>query len=545
MSKANNLKIKPLGYKENYTEQQIEEIYKCKNDPIYFIQNYIKVISLDNSIIPFTLRDYQKKLINIVHKKRFTIAMMSRQSGKSTTVVSYLLQYALFNSNKRISLSAHNESLAQTLLSKIKTAYENLPSWLQQGVDVLNKNTFEFENGSTIVATATSAKTARGTSNNILLLDEFAFVEDHLAEEFYKSVYPSITQSKTAKIVIISTPNGMNLFYKMWMDAINKKNSYTPLKVTWKDVPTCNVPGWEETTKKNISSIDFAQEFECNFLGSTATLISAKVLSRIPVEAPIKSSDGLDIYEDYQKNHKYVMTVDPSNFMFNERNKQDYSAFVIIDITDPPYRVVAKYRNNEITSSIFPEYVYKVGKQYKFPFLLCESDSNMSVGKALSELEYPELLLCSTVGGRGGYGQSVSHSFDSKRTNYGLAMSEKAKREGCIKLKDLIEANVLLFKDAEILNELFTFVPKKNSWGAAKAKHDDLVMCLVIFSWLTNQEYFKELIDIDIRKYMVNKQERQMNASLQLLGYVNLGVEPDIEISDGLIWRSQGISAFF
>lgn len=543
--KARSNKIKPIGYKENYTQEQIQEIWKCKKDPIYFIENYIKIISLDNSIIPFTLRDYQKNLITNIHKKRFIIAMMSRQSGKSTTVVSYLLQYALFNSNKRLSISAHNESLAQELLGKIKTAYENIPSWMQQGVDVLNKNKFEFENGSTIVATATSTKTARGTSNNILLLDEFAFVDDFIAEEFYKSVYPSITQSKTAKIIIISTPRGMNLFYKKWTDAINKKNSFYPIKVTWRDVPTCNNPIWEKETRKNTSTIDFNQEFECNFLGSTATLISGKILGTIPTNPPTLSNDGLDIYESYQDYHKYVMTVDPSNFMFTEGNKQDYSAFVIIDITEPPYKVVAKYRSNEMTSSIFPEYVYKVGKQYNFPFLLCECNSNISIGKSLSELEYPELLMCSTVGGRGGTGQAVSHYFDSKRSNYGLAMSEKAKKEGCIKLKDLIEQKVLLFEDSDILDEFFTFIPKKNSWGAATGKHDDLVMCLVIFAWLCDQDYFKELIDMDIRQFVVNRKEKEMDASLRLLGFVNLGIDENIEIQDGLIWKSQGVSSFF
>ena len=534
-------KIKPLGIKQSYTAEQLVEILKCQKDPIYFIEKYIKIVTLDDGIIPFILRDYQKKMIDCLHNNRFSMFMLARQSGKSITIVAYFLYYTLLFSNKRVTISAHKSDSAKERIQDIIVAYENIPSWLQQGVGTLNKNTFEFENGSSISATTTSTSTGRGGSKNIILLDEFAFVEKHLAEEFYASIYPTVSQSKTSKVIIVSTPNGMgNKFYKMWNDSLHKKNEYKSLKFTYRDVPLYQEKGWRERQTSNMSEIKFNQEYACEFLGSSATLINAETLRNIATKPPIKTSDGLDIYEDPIEGHTYFTTVDPSNFTYVDGDKQDYSAFCITDITTTPYKVVAKYRNNKVSSSVYPELIYKINKNYNFPHTLCEVNNHNIVGEALHNLQMPNLLMGRTVAGRGGKGQDISHYFDSARSNFGIVTSDKTKIEGCMKLKDMIENHILLFEDDDILNEFLTFVPSKKSWAASAGNHDDLVMCLVLFAWASNTEYFKQIVNLDIRKMISKKEEENIDLSLSLLGFVDLHIDSNREVSNGCVWYSQG-----
>ena len=216
---------------------QIEEYVKCKKDPVYFTRNYVKIVSLDEGLVPFKMWDFQEELIQKFHNSRFNIAKLPRQTGKSTTVVSYLLHYILFNDNVNIGILANKASTARDLLARLATAYENLPKWIQQGVVVWNKGNIELENGSKILAASTSASAVRGMSFNIIFLDEFAFVPNHIADSFFASVYPTITSGKSTKVIIISTPQGMNHFYKMWVDATEGRSTYKPLEVHWSMVP--------------------------------------------------------------------------------------------------------------------------------------------------------------------------------------------------------------------------------------------------------------------------------------------------------------------
>lgn len=200
----------PLLKKANtpieFSEDQIIEFIKCKEDPVYFAQEYIKIVNVDRGLIPFEMYDFQTKLIDNFHKHRFNICKMPRQSGKSTTVVSYLLHYALFNDNSNIAILANKASTARDLLGRLQTAYENLPKWLQQGVLAWNRGSLEIENGSKIVAASTSASAVRGGSYNIIFLDEFAFIPNHLADQFFASVYPTISSGKSTKVIMVSTP---------------------------------------------------------------------------------------------------------------------------------------------------------------------------------------------------------------------------------------------------------------------------------------------------------------------------------------------------
>ena len=471
-----NPNLKKVGVEMELTPEQVEEYVKCTLDPIYFTKNYMKIISLDEGVIPFKMWDFQEKLIKDFHENRFNIAKLPRQTGKSTTVVSYLLYYAIFNDNVNIGILANKASTARDLLGRLQLGYENLPKWMQQGVVAWNKGSMELENGSKILAASTSASAVRGMSFNILFLDEFAFVPNHIAEEFFSSVYPTITSGKSTKVIIISTPYGMNHFYKMWQNSVQGKSDYVNNEVHWSQVPGRDAD-WKAQTIANTSERQFTQEFECNFLGSVDTLISAAKLQALTFVDPIKSNAGLDVYEKAQKGHEYIITVDVARGIGG-----DYSAFIVYDVTTMPYRIVAKYRNNTIKPVLFPSVIFQVAKEYNMPYILVEvNDIGDSIAATLNyDLEYPNVLMCAM---RGRAGQIVGQGFSGNKTQLGVKMSITVKKQGCANLKAIIEEDKLLFEDYDILSELTTFIQKKQSFEADEGYHDDLVMCMVLFAW--------------------------------------------------------------
>ena len=522
--------LKKANVKIDFTKDQIEEYIKCKEDPVYFTKNYVQIVSLDEGLVPFKMWDFQEELIRKFHHNRFNIAKLPRQTGKSTTVVSYLLHYILFNDNVNIGILANKASTARDLLARLATAYENLPKWIQQGVVVWNKGNIELENGSKILAASTSASAVRGMSFNIIFLDEFAFVPNHIADSFFASVYPTITSGKSTKVIIISTPQGMNHFYKMWMDAVNGRNGYTYHEVHWSQVPGRDAE-WKEQTIKNTSQRQFTQEFECEFLGSVDTLISAAKLKALVFEEPITRSKGLDVYEQPKEKSEYLMTVDVSRGIGG-----DYSAFIVYDITTVPYRIVAKYRNNEIKPMLFPSVINDVARGYNNAWVLCEvNDIGDQVASILNfDLEYPNVLMCAM---RGRAGQIVGQGFSGNKTQLGVKMSVTVKKVGCANLKQIVEDDKLIFNDYDIINELTTFIQKKQSFEADEGFHDDLVMCMVIFAWLVQQDYFKEMTDNDIRQRIYDEQKNQIEQDMAPFGFITTGLEGDEGfVTDGTVW---------
>ena len=526
-----NPNLKKAGTPIQFTKKQIDEWIKCKNDPIYFAMNYIQIISLDEGLVPFKMYDFQKEILRDFHENRFNIAKLPRQTGKSTTVVAYLLYYAIFYDSVNIGILANKASTARELLGRLQLAYENLPKWMQHGILVWNKGNVELENGSKILAASTSASAVRGMSFNILFLDEFAFVPNHVAEQFFASVYPTITSGKSTKVIIISTPNGMNHFYKMWEDARRGKNDYVTNEVHWSQVPGRDAK-WKEETIKNTSPRQFAQEFECDFLGSADTLISPAKLQAIPFHDPIASNAGLDVYERVQKDHEYIITVDVARGIGG-----DYSAFIVFDITTVPYKIVAKYRNNEIKPVLFPSVIFQVCKEYNNPYVLVEvNDIGDSIAATLNyDLEYPNVLMCAM---RGRAGQVVGQGFSGSKTQLGVKMSVTVKKIGCANLKAIIEEDKLLFNDFQIFQELTTFVQKKQAWEADEGYHDDLVMCMVLFAWLVMQEYFKEMTDQDIRRRIYEEQRNQIEQDMAPFGFIDDGMGDDtFTDADGNLWE--------
>ena len=519
----------PLLKKANvdiqFTQDQVKEFIKCKDDPVYFANNYIKIVSVDEGLIPFEIYPFQEKLIKNFHSHRFNICKMPRQSGKSTTVVSYLLHYVVFNDNVNVGILANKASTAKDLLSRLQKSYENLPKWMQQGVQVWNKASLELENGSKIIAASTSASAVRGMSFNIIFLDEFAFIPNHIADEFFSSVYPTISSGKTTKVIIVSTPKGMNHFYRLWHNAERGRNEYIPTEVHWSEVPGRDAV-WKAQTISNTSEQQFQQEFECDFLGSSDTLISSAKLKSLIFEDPIQKNKGLDVYFNPIEDRSYFITVDVARGTEN-----DYSAFIVFDITEFPWRVVAKYKNNQIKPMLFPSIINDVAKAYNQSYILVEiNDIGEQVANILHfDLEYENVLMCAM---RGRAGQIVGQGFSGSKSQLGIKMSKTVKKIGCSNLKTLIEDDKLIFSDYEIISELTTFIQKNHSFEAEQGANDDLAMCLVIFAWLVVQPYFKEMTDNDVRKRIYDEQRNQIEQDMAPFGFIIDGLDDDIEVID-------------
>ena len=528
-----NPNLKRANIAQNFTPKQVEEFVKCSQDPVYFITNYIKIISLDKGLVPFDLYDFQSEMVEKFHENRFNIAKLPRQSGKSTVVTAYLLWYTLFNDNVNVAILANKAATAREMLQRLQLSYENLPNWMQQGVVNWNRGSLELENGSKIMAASTSASAVRGMSFNIIFLDEFAFIPTHIADEFFSSVYPTISSGKSTKVIIISTPKGMNMFYKLWHDAEKGKNEYTTTEVHWSQVPGRDAE-WKEQTIKNTSEEQFNQEFECEFLGSVNTLITSSKLKILAYDDPLTSSAGLDIFEEPIEGHDYVCTVDVARGI-----TKDYSAFTIIDTTEIPYKLVAKYRNNKIKPLLFPNIIHQVCTQYNHAYTLVEvNDIGGQVADILQfDLEYDNLLMCSM---RGRAGQVVGQGFSGSKVQLGVKMSTTVKKTGCANMKQLIEDDKLVFTDFDIITELTTFIQKGQAWEAEEGCNDDLAMCLVIFSWLATTDYFRELHDSDVRLRMYQEQKDAIEADMAPFGFVSDGLEDENEFvdNDGDRWTS-------
>ena len=412
----------------------------------------------------------------------------------------------------------------------LKYSYEQLPMWLQQGVIAWNKHSIELENGSMINASATSGDSGRSRTYNLVFLDEFAFVPDYVAADFFNAVYPTISSGKNTKVIIISTPNGLNFFYRMWVEAEENRSSYKIFQANWRDVPSRD-DNWARETLANVGEKAFQQEYECDFLGSSNTLISTTKIREMVWKRPVKRyQGGLAIYEEPKPRNQYIVTVDVSRGI-----GKDYSAFTVINVSEFPYKVVAKYQNNEISPMVFPNTIYETATHFNQAMVLVEvNDIGEQVGMILyNDLEYENLIM-TEHGGRNG--QRISSGFGGN-VYYGVRMTGNVKKIGMANLKTMIESDKLLIHDVEIITELSTFVQKRNSYEAEEGYHDDLVMCLIIFGWVSNQEYFKELTNSDIRKKLEKEREQEIMESTLPPGFVVNGEEEETFVDpEGTVW---------
>jgi len=526
-----NPNLKKVNTAIDFKPEEVAEVLRCQEDPIYFIRNYIKIVSLDEGLVPFNMYHFQEEMVSKFHDHRFNIAKLPRQSGKSTIVTAYLLWYVLFNPNVNVAILANKAATAREMLQRLQLSYENLPNWMQQGILQWNRGSLELENGSKIMAASTSASAVRGMSFNIIFLDEFAFIPNHIADQFFSSVYPTISSGKSTKVIIISTPHGMNMFYKLWHDAERGTNEYVPTEVHWSEVPGRDEV-WKEQTIKNTSEQQFRVEFECEFLGSVDTLISPSKLRTMPYDEPIKQNRGLAVFEDRKEDHNYIISVDVARGIGN-----DYSAFIVFDTTTLPYRMVARYRNNEIKPIVLPNIIVDVAKNYNNAYILCEvNDIGGQVADIIQfDLEYENLLM---VAMRGRAGQQLGQGFSGKKTQLGVKMSTAVKQVGCSNLKALLEEDKLLIPDYDTIAELTTFIQKGQSFAAEEGCNDDLAMCLVIFAWMAMQQYFKEMHDNDVRQRIYDDQREAIEQDMSPFGFVDDGMEDEyFADAQGDMWK--------
>lgn len=504
-----NKNLKRNDVQVEWTKELVNEFLKCSRDPVYFIETYVKIVNVDLGFIPLKLYDYQADIVRTAAAERFVICKMPRQVGKTTTIAAYILHSVLFNENYSVAILAHKAEQAREILGRIQMAYEALPKWLQQGIIKWNEGSVELENGSRITASSTASSAIRGTSQNLVYLDEFAFVPNHIQEDFFASVYPTISSGKTTKVLITSTPKGLNLFYKIWKDSEDGRNDYTRIDVHWSQVPGRDEK-WKQETIRNTSEEQFREEFECEFLGSSSTLISGTKLRMLTYSNPIKSDKNLKVYFEPEEGHVYFIAVDTA------RGKEgDYSAFKVFDATELPYKDVASFRDNLIDPVLYPNVIIQLAKHYNNAFVLVETnDVGQQVADILyQDLEYDNMLFTS---GTNITGIKISAGFGTS-SHAGVRTTTSVKKLGCSNFKSLIENDKLIIHDYETIQEMFRFIHKGTSYEAEEG-NDDLVMCCVLFSWMSDHSYFKELTSLDFRKRLSMENEKRLEDNLLPFG---------------------------
>ena len=538
-----NASLKRAGIELPYTEKEVLELAKCVEDPIYFIDNYCYIVTLDHGIQPFKLYDCQKEKVETIHNNRKVIIMEGRQQGKTTVAAAYILWYTLFQESKTVAILANKASTAREIMSRYQLMFEHLPPWMQQGVKTWNKGDVELENGSVVFTAATTAAGIRGKSVNLLYIDEAAIIPNTIADQFFTAVYPVISAGQTTKILITSTPLGYNHFWKFWNDAVNKVNDFVPMFIPYSRIPGRD-EAWALEQRRQLGELKYNQEVLCKFLGSSLTLIDSSTIEYMSTCPTVYSKDGLDLYEYpikaerddeeklVRKPHSYVIVADTAKGVGG-----DYSAFVIVDITEVPYKLVGKYRDNKIAPMLYPTIIHKVARDFNDAYVLIETNSSEQVAHILhNELEYGNLVF---VNRSTKTGQVVSGGFGGGKTQLGVNTDKRVKRIGCFTFKSLLEEKKLLVFDADVISEISTFIQVRDSYQADDGYHDDLVMPLVLFSWLTTNPYFREMSDVNIREAMYQERIKQIEEEVVPFGFIMSGNEEELIVEDGDVWKEE------
>ena len=506
-----NPNVKRDGVLQEWDQKDVKIYARCMNDPIFFAEEYCKVISLDKGLVPFKLYPYQKEMFSHFKDNRFNVVLACRQSGKSISACAYLVWYALFHSEKTVAILANKGATAREMLSRVTLMLENIPFFLQPGTKALNKGSIEFSNNSRILAAATSGSSIRGLSVNLLYLDEFAFVEK--ANEFYTSTYPVVSAGKDTKIIVTSTANGIgNTFYSIWQGATQGTNEFTPFRVDWWDVPGRDA-AWQKSTIANTSKLQFDQEFGNTFFGTGDTLINAETLMALRASDPIRVLEGGDllVYEEVVAQHEYIMCVDVS-----KGRGQDYSTFTLIDISRRPFKQVAVYRNNTISPILFPNIIYKYANVYNAAYVVVESNDQGTVvcNGLYHDMEYENVHVESAV----------------KANKIGIEITRKTKRMGCSAAKDLLETNKLEVVDENTIMEISTFEARGQSYEASNGNHDDLMMNLVMFGYFVSTQYFSDMTNIDLKQMLFNNKMKAIEDDIVPFGIHDDGSDYIAEI---------------
>lgn len=485
-----NPSIKKAYIKINYSEEHILELIKCSEDVIYFAEKYVTIIDPDKGKTIIKLREYQKRLLKHLQENRFSVLLLSRQTGKSLCSAIYILWYSLFHADKVSAILANKEKIAKVIFDRVKLAYEKLPHWLQMGVVEWNSLSIKLENGSSIFCSSTSSTAIRGaTISGVLFLDEFAFLSNTIAEDFFSSVYPTIAASQDAKIIVVSTPNGLNHFHDLWRKAETGKNSFKPFKINWDEVPGRDKE-WLEKVRKDLGELKTNQEILMRFIGSSKTLISPEILEKLDSISPQNIIDNLRIYEDCVKNHTYVIGVDSSR-----GTGGDYSTCQILDLSIEPIKQVAVYRNNTIGPRNFGKIVAKFGRMYNDAFLVVENNSE-------------GCLVTDTLWNEESYENIVD--WGTNKNEIGIRATSKSKTLALDVLKDLMESRKVEIVDQDTIYELSKFTEERPGiFKGLDGENDDLVSALYWALFLTSLPDFYDKEHIRTRNTEVIKEENE------------------------------------
>lgn len=542
-----NPKLKKVGVNFQLSQEQIDEWSKCADDPVHFIEKYVKFRTLDKGITNVTLYDWQKELVWAYKNNRQVIVKTCRQAGKTSTTVGFILWYVLFQRQKTVAVLAQKEKTATEIVKLIQDAYEDVPIWMQQGVKGWAATSLELENDSRIISESTAKGAIRGFTINLLYCDEFAHVPQHIAEDFITSVYPTISSGKTAKMIMTSTPFGLNLFYRFWVDAKKELddplnwNEFKAINVHWSQVPG-RTQEWANRQRKILGEQKYMQDIEAEFLGSAHTLISGVKLRSLVFNKPMEVlyDQSLNVYERPQKDHSYVLSADCS-----EGKGLDYSTFSVFDVTTAPYRIVARFRNNTIEDVMFASAIQQTALHYNSAYVLVENNAigALVLNHIVVDLDYDNCFFTTVDRGEiEATGQGKAHRTPGIRT------TNKVKAQGCAKLKTIVETDQLILNDFDIVQELSTFVLGKNKkWGAQEGTgiHDDTTTTLWLFAWLTTQDYFRDISDLNLRERLFADREKTLRDALPPPPVLVDGTPPKPKLTidqEGSVWIPSDMS---
>lgn len=487
-----NKNLKAENVDLEYTEEQIEEIIKCANDYEYFIYKYV-MIKTKKGLEKPEIRPYQQRILKAIHENKRLLISAGRQSGKNAVISMYYTWYICFNSYKTVGIVGNKEKVAKLTLANIKNIFVNIPLFLKPGVVQWGMTDIKLDNGCIVVVSACSADALTGYTLNALLVDEVAKIPKNKAHDFFDSVFPTVEADENAKVICFSTPKGMNIWYKMWKEAVAGLSGYATVSVAWNEPPGRD----DEWRKKKIAEKGlqyFAQEFSCEFAGSSSTLIDGNKLKSLVIRPILfEEYEGrLKIYEKPIKHHKYVLNSD-----VGEGVGRDYSTIQIIDVSEEIYKQVAVYKDNTTKPFSFHLPIAKLGTLYNMALVIIERNS--CGAEVLNNLHFESEY------------ENVFYEDE-----FGLRTTKKTKSIGCSNLSFLIENDKLDIGDYETINELSTFVASGTSFKAQDYDdHDDLVMPLVLFAYLIlNKQLAEQWLDINYVEKINKDKEEDINDNL-------------------------------
>lgn len=476
-----NFSLRGSNIKIGYTKEMIQEIHKCRESIVYFVNNYVQATT-QKGYKHITLYKYQKNLLRDYENYTRIINMQPRQNGKSSTTSFFILYSIIFGKELSFGLAANKLDMSIELLDKVKEGFQSLPLWMQVGVKIWNTKSIVLENKCKIRTAATSGSAFRGmtfssefvlkrkNAPNIILssgliVDEVAFIPRNIFEEFKKSVFPTVSAGKNSRIIMFSTPQGMNHFHKLWVNAENGSNGFKAIFVPYWEHPDRQEEGWIDKKLADMGGdkVALAQEFLCSFEGSSYSLLDAKTISQFK-SSNFSIGEGLlenvKIYEEPKENRAYLMGVDTAKYKGDEF---DFSCMQILDVTSRPFKQVATFRQSMATYLDLVPIADELGKYYNNAMIFVENnsgDGQSMVDMLWNNCDYENL-------------------YSEKKGIWGFRTTTKSRKIGLQNLKKMADNGDLLIQDAETIEELYGFVLKNGKYQAGNGYSDDNIMALV------------------------------------------------------------------